>query len=226
MVVAAGPLRRVDPGRRNELGKAVGTETNAPTALGIMNHPVVVATEEHKVVQARGTAGGPGTQVVGFAPAAGSVAAGKAAPAIPSPQRPAQRPGGEPATATDIQHLPVTAEHDGQQAGVTREPPGRGRRNAGAVVQGPGTQPAGQRVDRDRDVELGWFSTVGGQFGGAQSKTADVDERVGAPLCRVAVVVAGGAHNGSRAAWRTAASSTPSRPDRWTMPSLGGDSVK
>jgi hypothetical protein len=66
--VAAGSLLGVEAGRWDEVGMPVGPKADLPAGVRVVDESVVVAAEQHEVVQGRGPALGPGGDVVGVGP--------------------------------------------------------------------------------------------------------------------------------------------------------------
>lgn len=78
--VSAGCLLPVDVGGWEEFGESVGGDADLPVVS--VDEPVVVATQQCRIVQGRNAAVGPVFDVVPVAPAGRAVAAGEGASAV------------------------------------------------------------------------------------------------------------------------------------------------
>ena len=112
VVVAAGELVGIEPGRRDELGVAVAAEPHGPVAA--VDVAVVVTAEQHRVGHAGVAAVGPVPDVVAVAPAWWAVAAGEGAAAVAEHECPAERTADEASLSTDVEWLAGAAEDGGQ----------------------------------------------------------------------------------------------------------------
>src|SRR4051794_27775262 len=87
-----------------------------------MEDAVVLAADQDKVVQAGGTAVGPGDDVVGVAHPGGTGAAGERAVPVPSDDGPPQGGSDESRSTSDVENLAVGAEADRDQVGIAGQP--------------------------------------------------------------------------------------------------------
>ena len=100
--VAAGSLVGVEVGGWEEFGSLVGSESHGPAGVGLVDDVVVAAAQGYAVVAVGAATLAPVPDVVDFCPAAGAVAAGKRATAIPQQHGGAGGAGVRPAAAADI----------------------------------------------------------------------------------------------------------------------------
>jgi hypothetical protein len=92
----------------------------------VVGEGVVATAEQGEVVEAGGSAVCPVLDVVGVAGDRWAGAAGERAVAVPQHQCVPDTAGDEAVGAADVENLAVTAEHGGQEFGITGETTDRG----------------------------------------------------------------------------------------------------
>jgi hypothetical protein len=109
VVVAPGLSFGVHIGGWDELGKPIGgVDPDLPTA--VVDQPVMMSTEENRVVQRGMTAVGPMLDMVPVAPSWWSVTSRMGAAPVAENQRPPQRTGEQAPLPADVENLPRAAE--------------------------------------------------------------------------------------------------------------------
>ena len=89
-------------------------------------------------------------------------AAGEGAAAVSEHQASAQRSGEQPAGLSDVENLPLAAQHGGQDLGVAGEAADLGGGEEVPGVQGPGADLPAEGFEVDDDVDLRAVTAVDG----------------------------------------------------------------
>lgn len=118
--VAFGGLVRIEVfGGSEPRGSVDGCDRPVP----LLDEVVVAGAEQDAIVNGGGAACCPGNDVVGFAPRRGHGAVREGAPLVTSHQSPSHVRGEEALGTSDVKDLPCSAEHNGQDIGLTGQLP-------------------------------------------------------------------------------------------------------
>ena len=119
----------------------------------------------------------------------GVVASGEPAVAVPCDHRPAQGRGRHRGPSADVQRFGSRPHHDAPNRGIAREPTRRPCRHAPRVIELGHPRAPTQRVDADRDGEMGALPGNARPLSAIQPLAADLPEAIRSTLRRRAQVL-------------------------------------